>query len=238
MTRAPAEESSPRNLLTSLILVFPLFVIYQVGVLFTLPMTNGVDFVTGLLIATFRLTLPGYLIFLACVVVGFGLTLVLLKRKQSFNGRVLLPVLLESTIYALTMGSLIVLVMTKVLGISPTLAAGLPEQGLLTRLVMSVGAGVYEETVFRLGLLSGAIAVFDRLLGMRRWAAVVVAFLVSSVVFSLVHYLPGTNENFAFGSFTFRVLAGIMFGALYKLRGFAVAVYTHAFYDIFVLVVR
>lgn len=238
MIRVPLDQSNPRNLLTSLILVFPLFVIYQIGVLFTLPMTNGVDFVTSLLIVTFHLTLTGYLIFLACVVVGFGLTLALLKRKQSFNGRVFLPVLLESTIYAMTMGSLIVLVMTRVLGIEPSLAAGLAEQGLLTRLVMSLGAGVYEETVFRLGLLSGAIAVFDKLLGMRRWAAVVVAFLVSSVVFSLVHYLPGTNEHFAFGSFIFRVLAGIVFGALYKLRGLAVAVYTHALYDIFVLAVR
>jgi hypothetical protein len=31
----PAQQASPRNLLTSLILVFPLFLIYQVGVLFT-----------------------------------------------------------------------------------------------------------------------------------------------------------------------------------------------------------
>jgi hypothetical protein len=58
------------------------------------------------------------------------------------------------------------------------------------------------------------------------------------VVFSLVHYLPPYGDPFAFGSFTFRLLAGIIFATLYKLRGFAVAVYTHAFYDIFVLVVR
>jgi hypothetical protein len=234
----PAEQSSPRNLLTSLILVFPVFVVYQVGVLFTLPLLNGVDFVTTLLFTTFRLTLSGYLVFLACVVVGFGLTLALLGRKQSFNGKVFLPMLLESTIYALTMGSVIVLLMTKVLGISPALATGLPEQGLLTKLVMSLGAGVYEETVFRLGLLSACIAVCDRLLGMSRWAAMVVAFLVSSLIFSLVHYLPPMGDPFAFGSFTFRALAGILFGVLFKLRGFAVAVYTHAFYDVFVLAVR
>jgi len=34
------------------------------------------------------------------------------------------------------------------------------------------------------------------------------------------------------------LLAGVVFGVLYKVRGFAVAVYTHAFYDIFVLVIR
>ena len=46
------------------------------------------------------------------------------------------------------------------------------------------------------------------------------------------------RNHFTFGSFTFRLLAGIVFGVLFKLRGFAVAVYTHAFYDIFVLVIR
>jgi membrane protease YdiL (CAAX protease family) len=234
----PTNQASPRNLLTSLILVFPLFLIYQVGVLFTLPMLNGADFVTTLLFASLQLTLTGYLIFLAAVVMAFGLALVLLKRTQQFNGRVFLPVLLESLIYALTMGSLIVLVMTKVLGLPPTLAAGLSEQGLGTRLVMSLGAGVYEEIVFRLGLLTGCIAAFDRGFGMSRWAAVLCGFGISSVVFSLVHYLPPTGDAFTLGSFIFRALAGVFFAALFKLRGLAVAVYTHAFYDVFVLVLR
>jgi hypothetical protein len=237
---APPQQTktSPRNLLTSLVLVFPLFLIYQVGVLFTLPMLNGADFVTTLLFSSLGLTLKGYLLFLAVVVTVFAAAVGLLKRKQHFNGRVVLPVLLESVIYALTMGSVIVLLMTKVLGFSPGLAVGLPEQSLLTRLVMSLGAGVYEETVFRLGLLAGSIASFEKLLGMSRWAALVGGFLFSSAVFSFVHYLPPMGDPFTFSSFTFRMLAGIVFGLLFKLRGFAVAVYTHAFYDIFVLVVR
>jgi len=234
----PAQQASPRNLLTSLILVFPLFLIYQIGVLFTLPMLNGADFVTTLLFSSLGMTLKGYLLFLAAVVGAFALGVALLKRKQHFNGRVFLPVVLESILYALTMGSLIVLLMTKILRFPPSLAVGLPEQGLLTRVVMSLGAGVYEETVFRLGFLEGSIAAFEKLLGMSRWAAVLGAFVFSSTVFSLVHYLPPTGDAFSFGSFTFRMLAGIVFGVLYKLRGFSVAVYTHAFYDIFVLVIR
>ncbi len=237
MTRVTA-ETSPRNLLTSLILVFPLFLIYQVGVLFTLPMLNGADFVTTLLFTSLRLTLKGYLLFLASVVVLFALTLSLLKPKQHFNGKVVVRVLIESALYALTMGSFIVLLMTKVLGISPSLAIGLPQQGLTTRLVMSLGAGVYEETVFRLGLLGGSIVAFEKLLGLARWASVLAGFALSSVLFSLMHYLPPMGDAFTFGSFTFRVLAGVIFGVLFKVRGFAVAAYTHAFYDIFVLVIR
>lgn len=234
----PAQQSTARNLLTSLILVFPLFLIYQVGVLFTLPMLNGADFVTTMLFASFGLTLKGYLLFLAGVVALFAVAVGLLKRKQHFNGKIFIPVLLESTIYALTMGSLIVLLMTKLLGFSPGLAVGLPRQGLFTRVVMSLGAGVYEETVFRLGLLAGAISSFEKLLGMSRWAAILAGFALSSALFSFVHYLPPLGDAFTFGSFTYRLLAGVIFGVLFKLRGFAVAVYTHAFYDIFVLVVR
>jgi membrane protease YdiL (CAAX protease family) len=232
------EQASPRNLLTSLILVFPLFILYQVGVLFTLPMLNGADFVTTLLFSSFGLSVKGYLLFLAVVILAFVLSLVVLKRTQHFNGRVIIPVMLESVVYALTMGSLIILVMTRLLGISPTLAAGLREQGMVARVVMSLGAGVYEEAVFRLGLLTGCVAVLDKVFGMSRWAAVLGAFLVSSVIFSLVHYLPPTGDPWGFGSFTFRALAGLAFATLFRLRGFAVAVYTHAFYDVFVLVLQ
>jgi hypothetical protein len=234
----PAQQANPRNLLTSLILVFPLFLVYQIGVLFTMPLLNGADFVTTLLFASLELTLKGYLLFLAGVVALFAVGVGLLRRKQQFNGRVFLPVLLESAIYALTMGSVIVLLMTKVMGFAPGLAAASPPQGLLAGVVMSLGAGVYEETVFRLGLLAGSIASFEKLLGMSRWAAVAAGFVLSSVVFSFVHYLPPMGDAFTFSSFTFRVLAGIVFGLIFRLRSFAVAVYTHALYDIFVLVAR
>ncbi len=229
---------NPRNLLTSLILVFPLLLIYQIGVLFTLPMLNGADFLTTLLFRTFHLTTGQYVGFIAAVWVLFLLALVFLRKRQAFNGRVVIPVLLESSIYALSMGSIIVLLMTNVLGISPRLAAGLPGEGFLTRLVMSLGAGVYEETVFRLGLLGGTVAVLERLAGWRRWFALLVAFGISSIAFSAVHHLPPYGDPLSLGIFTFRVLAGVCFGLLFWFRGFAVAVYTHALYDIYVLLIR
>jgi hypothetical protein len=201
-------------------------------------MLNGADFVTTFLFQTLGLSTGQYLGFVAAVVLVFLIALALLRRKQHFNSRVILPVLLESTIYALTMGSLIILVMTKLLGISPRLAAGLGEQGILTRLVMSIGAGVYEETVFRLGLLSALVLAFEKGIGMRPWIAIFAAFGLSSVAFSLVHHIPPHGEPLALGVFTFRCLAGAFFGVLFWLRGFAVAVYTHAFYDIYVLLVR
>ncbi len=233
-------DADRRNLLTSLVLVCPLFVIYQVGVLLTRPMLNGADFVTILLLHHLRLSTTAYLAFVGGVALAFLVGVATLRRKQSFDKRVIIPVLLESTLYALTMGSLIIFVMTELLGISPRLAgaAPLPHQSLMNRFVMSVGAGLYEELVFRLGLLSASVYVAERVLGLRRFLALLFGLAFSSFAFSAMHHIPPYGDPLSLGVFTFRILAGVFFALLYWYRGFAVAVYTHAIYDIYVLILR
>ena len=90
------------------------------GVLFTLPMVNGADFLTTLLLHTFRLPLTGYLAFVGALLLTLLVSVKLLSRRQHFEKRVIVPVLLESAFYALTMGSFIVFVMTDVMGIPPS----------------------------------------------------------------------------------------------------------------------
>jgi len=103
---------------------------------------------------------------------------------------------------------------------------------------MSLGAGVWEETVFRLGIMTGAVVLLDRVLGLSRWLAVTIALLVSSVLFSAMHHIPPYGDPLQLGVFVFRVLAGCFFGLIYWTRGFAIAVYTHAIYDVYVLLLR
>jgi len=241
-TKAIKTRHDPRNLLTSLLLVFPLFLVYQVGVLFTLPMLNGADFLTVFLFRNLGLSSTAYLGYTAIVAAAFVVAVLVLRRRQQFDPGIIWRVFLESAIYALTMGSLIVFVMTRLFGISPRLAGGVAEgiahQGFVARVVMSFGAGVYEETVFRLGLMTGLTALFERGLGFRRWLAMLAGLALSSVLFSAMHHIPPYGDPFAVGVFTFRVLAGACFGLLFWYRGFAVAVYTHALYDLWVLVVR
>jgi len=228
----------PKNLLTSLVLVFPLFLVYQFGVLFTLPMLNGADFLTVFLFRNLGLSTGAYLAYTAAVAVAFVIAVALLRRRQRFDPKLIVPVFVESAIYALTMGSLIVFVMTRVLHVSPRLAGGIAGQGLGTRFVMSLGAGVWEETIFRLGIMTGLVVLLERVLGMGRWVAVAVGLAVSSVLFSAMHHIPPYGDPLQLGVFTFRVLAGCFFGLIYWFRGFAIAVYTHALYDVYVLLVR
>jgi membrane protease YdiL (CAAX protease family) len=240
---SPKAHSGPKNLLTSLLLVFPLFLIYQIGVLFTLPVLNGVDFLTVFLFRNVGLSMAAYLGYTAAVTVAFAVSVGVLRRRQRFDPRLIVPVFIESAIYALTMGSLIIFVMTRIFGISPELAGGgggglIAHQGFATRAVMSIGAGVYEETVFRLLLMSGIAALLGKVLGLGRWVAVTVALIVSALLFSAMHHIPPYGDPLHLGVFTFRFLAGICFGLLFWWRGFAVAVYTHALYDLYVLLVR
>ena len=104
--------------------------------------------------------------------------------------------------------------------------------------VMSLGAGVWEEAVFRLGIMTGVVMLLERLLGLGRWLAVTIALLVSSALFSAMHHIPPYGDPLQLGVFTFRVLAGCFFGLIYWTRGFAIAVYTHAIYDVYVLLLR
>jgi len=232
---APRIDQS-RNLLTNLILIFPLLIVYQLGVLLTYPLLNGADFVTVLLFGKLGFTQPQYLMFVLVVTVGFLIAVVSLRRRhQPFQPRIIVPIVLESTIYALTMGSLIVLLMTKVFGINPRLAAGIEHEGILARVVMSLGAGVYEELVFRLGLLGGIAALCQKVLRWGRWPSGAIALVISSFLFSAAHHVPPYGDPLRMDVFTFRVLAGMFFGALFWMRGLAVAVYTHAFYDVYVL---
>jgi hypothetical protein len=222
------------SLLTSLVLVFPLFLIYQLGVLIT-PTMNGADFITRPLMDLLRYDLRAYLLLSGGLVVAFVVVALYLRRKQEFDWRLFVPVLLESTIYALTMGTLINLIMNP---FARHLAAGLPGIGTFDRFVLSLGAGVHEELLFRLILLSGIAALGYRVFRLPRFVAVLAAFVISSFLFSLAHHLGRHGDPLQLGVFVYRFLAGMVFATLYYCRSFAIAVYTHALYDIYVMLLR
>lgn len=106
--------------------------------------------------------------------------------------------------------------------------------GLGPRLISYVGAGVYEEVMFRLALLPMALIGLQWIFRMpKSWAAVMAVF-VTSLVFSVAHYVGPAGEAFSLFSFTFRVTAGCFFATVYLLRGFGITVGCHALYDVLV----
>ena len=102
-------------------------------------------------------------------------------------------------------------------------------------LVMAVGAGVYEELVFRLVGFAVLHFVLVDLLGFGRKPGAILTVAASAVLFSAYHYLG--REQFDPQTFAFRTAAGVWFGAIFLTRGFGLTAGAHAAYDLLIVAV-
>ena len=100
-------------------------------------------------------------------------------------------------------------------------------------LVISAGAGLHEELIFRVVGMGGLAWLLAGVMGRR--SAWLVALVASSLLFSIAHHVGPMGEPFTFMAFAYRTLAGVFFAMVYQVRGFAVAAWTHALYDVYVL---
>jgi hypothetical protein len=118
-------------------------------------------------------------------------------------------------------------------------AAAAEIRGTVPGMVGYLGAGVYEELLFRLTLLP-VVAWTARKLGAGRGASIVLAVLLTSAAFATAHYVGRYGESLELASlafwfgFVFRFLAGVFFSVLFVCRGFGIAAGSHAAYDILV----
>ncbi len=96
-----------------------------------------------------------------------------------------------------------------------------------------LGAGLYEEFLFRLVLLSSLFLGLRQCRVPRGWS-MSVAVIASSLLFAAAHYVGPAGDDYTHFGFTFRALAGFYFAGLYVFRGFGIAVGAHAAYDLIV----
>lgn len=226
-----------KDLRTSLILVLPLFILYQLGVLLTGGIRNGVDFVTSGMWWLAQGQTLYYLGINAVILVAFAAAIFMLRHRGELRPKIWPIMLAESTVYAMLFGTGVVQMMS-LFGLDAVLASGgAGEMNLIQKLVLSMGAGLYEELVFRLFGMGGLFLALRKFAAdIPGWVAALIAVLASSFVFSAIHHVGALGDPFTLGVFLFRFFAGILLAIIFYLRGFAVAVYTHAIYDIIVMV--
>lgn len=157
------------------------------------------------------------------------------------SGQPLLPsifalMLGESVALALVFGVVVGLITARLLGTFHMLAiAPMQQLDTSTKLMVSLGAGLYEELLFRVILVSG-LATFARVVcGLSPKVAGAFAVVLGAIIFSAFHYIGAYGDVFTIQSFTFRLIAGLFFSALYLLRGFGIVAWTHALYDVFLI---
>jgi len=117
-------------------------------------------------------------------------------------------------------------------------------QSLLADVVTGIGAGIYEELVFRLILICLLMLLFQDVLRLSRKNSLILSVLISAALFSAHHHIAlidgqfGQTTTFNWTEFVFRTIAGIYFAILFAIRGFAITAGTHAFYDIIATLVN
>jgi hypothetical protein len=223
----------------SLVFALPLLLLYEgLSAALTGSAVEGVRNGADVLLKTLFLGLGGRngLYVFGVLLVGGGAWLVWRDRRQArelYQPRVFVWMALESAAYAaafgVVVGWLTALVLTGPRGLA---IGGVAALNLPTQLVISLGAGLYEELAFRVLLVGALLRLFTLLLPTGRSVGTILAVVFSALIFSAFHYVGVLGDTFTVASFTFRAIAGVAFSALYVTRGFGIVAWTHALYDL------
>jgi membrane protease YdiL (CAAX protease family) len=98
--------------------------------------------------------------------------------------------------------------------------------------ILSLGAGIYEELVFRLVTITLLNLLLIDICKLPETLGYVLMVVISAVLFALYHYLG--SETFNIRSFVFRTMAGVYFAAIFVSRGFGITAGAHAAYDVLI----
>jgi hypothetical protein len=225
--------------LTSLAYVIPILAIYELGVLWLGPlaMRNGADVWLRRLLDQIGF---GQYFLLPLLTCGLLLGWHHVRREHwRVSPDTMGKMLTETTVFALALMALGYFQMTLVARFSVPLANAPAEcaatGGGTTLVVGYMGAGVYEEVLFRL-LVIPAVAKFLQYVGEPKSVSLTGAATVSSLLFAAAHYqvFTGCGEPFDVATFGFRFVAGLVFAAIFIFRGFGIAAGAHTLYDILV----
>lgn len=234
-----AASKQPRY---SLLFALPLLLLYEgFSALLSHSAVAGVRNGADVLLKTLFLTLGGRtgLLVFGVLLLGVGGWIVVRdhrRRQDALDRRVFGGMFLESLVLAVIFGQAVALLTTWLLSGGPTILSAQVEGGVAalpfsTQVVVSLGAGLYEELLFRVLLVSALLALGLRL-GWSRKVAVGVAVVASALIFSAFHYVGPYGDQLTTPSFTFRTIAGLLLSGLYVLRGFGITAWTHALYDV------
>ena len=148
---------------------------------------------------------------------------------------VLSGMVIESVTFALGLWGVSRALAPLLQGLGVELSVDAARDDALRLVITYLGAGVYEEALFRL-LLFSALARLMRLIEVPGVLALVLAAVASATLFSSAHHWGPHGQAYSNYLFLFRLVAGLYFATLYHVRGFGIAVGAHACYNVMVSV--
>jgi len=109
--------------------------------------------------------------------------------------------------------------------------AGPARTDLVAAAMTSIGAGIYEELLFRLVLVGGLVLVAERVFRLGHSGAVVAAVLVAAALFAGAHTFQAPG-SFTWPTFLFRTAAGVYLASVFATRGFGIAAGVHIIFNL------
>lgn len=226
----------------SLMFILPLIVLYQIGIVQSGSHVRNLAevWMTGPIAI---LGVPAATAVNIALIIGVIAVLLRMRRTGSVSIAFAFLMALESVIYAFLMFS----------GVS--IAAHMLHQAFMDllytgrlqeivsslfsrQLLLGIGAGVYEELLFRVLFIGGGALVMNKVLRFSRAFSLIVLLILSSILFSAAHHVESTGEPFCRYVFIFRAISGFLLGIIFIVRGPGIPVATHAAYNILVLLSR
>jgi len=214
--------------LQSLYFLLPLLVVYEIG---AVTILGGTQLTATRLLGQFFSIFGATGVHLPAVaVVAVLLGTHLARKRDPWTPEPLLYVLMavESMMLAVPL-----FVLMTVLLREPVAGASLSAVdwgGWRRDMVIAVGAGVYEELLFRMMGIAMIHAITKDLLSLPDEVCMISAVAISSLSFALIHFV-GTHNPFTMTKMLFYTVAGVYFASVYLGRGFGIVVAAHAWYD-------
>ena len=218
----------------SFLFTLPLFFLYEINILFLswddiLVVRNGADFLMRNILESFDI----YGLYGLGLVFFLGLLVTYIffikeDQQQEVNVNFLFIMLAESMLWSVVLYFLLFKFM--VLLMNPV------GKTILQQVTLAIGAGIYEEFLFRVLLIAGLSGVLGFVFMWDKISKNIIAVVLSGVIFSAFHFMGEYGDFFSMELFLIRFFAGLILGVLYMYRGFGITAYTHSIYDLIVLI--
>ncbi|MCF7822861.1 MAG: CPBP family intramembrane metalloprotease [Candidatus Marinimicrobia bacterium] len=223
--------NSSRTIHYSLILVLPALAIYEIGILILFrdsffEMRNSGEILLRSFFTSIKLTNP-YIVSVILLSL-FALVMIRgykLERKPGVHANYLVFMLLESMWWGVILFTLMHLFLQ-----IPFQMVTLEEK--FANINLAIGAGIFEEMIFRMVIITALIVVLNRGLNISHSVSNILAILVAACIFAAFHLFM---ESYSLPVFAQRVSGGVFLGILYNFRGYGISVYTHIIFNFLIL---
>ena len=223
-----------RSALYSFIFTLPLFFIYETGIIFLsnddiVIIRNGADFLLKNILESFGIF--GLYSLGVVFFIGFSVSYLIYFRSEdnkNIKAEYLFAMMVESIFWSAILYFLLskfMLVLMNPIG-----------KTIIQQVILAIGAGIYEEFLFRVILISGLSFVIGFIFLWNDILVKVSALIVSAGIFSAFHFFGDYGDFFSIELFLIRFVAGIILGLLYYFRGFGITATSHSIYDLIVLI--